>query len=118
LTAIVMIALSTAYHISTGAGAETLVISLSCVTVSAMVAFPWRALPQLVVALASVAAFSVSVAHGSVVSGAFAPQLAGLAVIAASTVLSVSLAEEYRRRMFRLASIVASRAAIVSEPSF
>ena len=102
LTTIAMIALTTIYHIVSSSDATVLLVTLSYVTVGAMVVFPWQPRAQMIVATASVIAYAAGMAAAGHLSASTGLELLGLAVIAALTVGSVSVAEHYRRRFSEL----------------
>jgi len=109
LTMLGMVILITGYHVVASGDAEVLLLSLSCVTVGAVVLFPWNAQAQLVVASASVLAYAIGLAAGIHATTPSSLHLVGLATIAALTVGSVILIDQYRRRFFRLAARRAAR---------
>jgi hypothetical protein len=106
LTTIAMMALITGYHVAVSSDAAVLLVTLSYVTVGAMVVFPWQPQAQLVVAAASVIAYAVGLTAGVQTTASSGLELLGLATIAALTVGSVNAAEHYRRRFAQLASTV------------
>lgn len=102
LTTMTMMALITGYHIAVSSDAAVLLVTLSYVTVGAMVVFPWPPQAQLAVAAASVMAYGVGLTAGVQPSASSGLDLLGLAVTAALTVGSVRAAEQYRRRFVEL----------------
>ena len=103
-TTLGMMTLITAYHGYTGAEPEALLIALAYVTVGAMLVFPWRPSAQLVAAAASVVAYLAGLTIGVQVTSAVASQVTGLMIIAAITVATVGMVEQYRNRVLQLAA--------------
>lgn len=103
-TTLGMMTLITAYHGYTGAEAEALLIALAYVTVGAMLVFPWRPVAQFVAAASSVVAYLVGLVVGVQVTAAVGSQITGLMIIAAITVATVAMVEQYRNRVLQLAA--------------
>jgi hypothetical protein len=103
-TTLGMMTLITAYHGYTGAEAHTLLIALAYVTVGAMLVFPWRPGAQLVAAASSVVAYVVGLSIGVQVTSGIGVQVTGLMIIAAITVATVCMVDQYRNRLIQLAT--------------
>lgn len=99
-----MMTLITAYHGYAGSEAHALLISLAYVTVGAMLVFPWRPVAQLVAASSSVIAYFVGLNIGVHVTSEAGIQVTGLMIIAAITVATVGMFEQYRNRLLQLAT--------------
>jgi hypothetical protein len=103
-TTLGMMMLITAYHGYTGSEAHALLIALTYVTVGAMLVFPWRPGAQLVAAGSSVVAYFIGLTIGVQVSSEVGVQVTGLMIIAAITVATVGMVEQYRNRLMQLAT--------------
>jgi len=104
-TTLGMMTLITAYHGYTGAEAHALLIALAYVTVGAMLVFPWRPRAQLAAATSSVVAYVVGLSMGVQVTPGIGVQVTGLMIIAATTVATVCMVEQYRTRLMHLATL-------------
>lgn len=103
-TTLGMMTLITAYHGYTGAEAHALLIALAYVTVGAMLVFPWRPGAQLVCAASSVVAYFVGLNIGVEVTSGIGVQATALMIIAAITVATVGMVQQYRNRLLHLAT--------------
>jgi hypothetical protein len=102
-TTLGMMTLITGYHVYTGAEAHALLLSLAYVTVGAMLVFPWRAQAQVIVAAASVLAYAVGLSIGVPATSGLGVQVVGLVTIAATTVATVCMVDQYRNRLLHVA---------------
>lgn len=103
-TTLGMTTLITAYHGYAGADAYALLIALAYVSAGAMLVFPWRPLQQLIAAASSVVAYAIGLTIGIQLTSEGGVHVTALMIIAAITVATVYMVEQYRTRLMQLAT--------------